>query len=410
MKNILFFLFSFALFFSFSQEVTEPYNIKSIVFTGSSSGHLFPIVSLGESMSLCFDDLDASQRDYYYTITHCDYSWQPSPLLKSEYLKGMDDLKLSTYSNSYNTIESYTHYCLSLPNSDTEITLSGNYLLSILSSDGEVVFTRRFIVYTPSVSVAMEVKRSKDVKTIETHQSLEFSIRPLGFSFDNPSQSVSVSILQNYNWNTELRGIKPQYTLGGQLFYKQPELCFEAGNEYLYFDNKDIRGGGFSVYKNVRDESGAYQSILYQNTDRSEEPYTYNPDINGGFVISNTVGDASTESEYSNVLFSLSSQSILPSDKVFVYGAFSQNKLSPAYRLSFNPESQTYQCSIYLKQGFYNYKFAIVRDGKALFNSIDGNFYQTENTYTVIVYYKPFGATYHRVIGVSSIDSTKLTL
>ena len=60
-------------------------------------------------------------------------------------------------------------------------------------------------------------------------------------------------------------------------------------------------------------------------------------------------------------------------------------------------------CNIQLKQGFYNYTFATVDDNQLVdTNQINGTFFQTENQYTVIVYYKPFGGLYDRVIGIGA--------
>ena len=65
-----------------------------------------------------------------------------------------------------------------------------------------------------------------------------------------------------------------------------------------------------------------------------------------------------------------------------------------------------YVGNVYLKQGFYNYKFALKHNGQADYNAIGGNFYQTENTYTVLVYYRDTADRYDRVIGMGSLQST----
>ncbi len=69
--------------------------------------------------------------------------------------------------------------------------------------------------------------------------------------------------------------------------------------------------------------------------------------------------------------------------------------------MHYNPEKQTYTAKILLKQGFYNYTFATIgMDNVVNTNEITGTFFQTENEYTVLVYYKPNGGLYDRVIGV----------
>ena len=68
-----------------------------------------------------------------------------------------------------------------------------------------------------------------------------------------------------------------------------------------------------------------------------------------------------------------------------------------------------YEVTILMKQGFYNYQF-VTRDqqGNISNHDIDGSHYQTENDYTVLVYYRPFGARYTKVVGVGFGNSKVL--
>ncbi len=71
--------------------------------------------------------------------------------------------------------------------------------------------------------------------------------------------------------------------------------------------------------------------------------------------------------------------------------------------MKYDAISERYKTSIVFKQGFYNYNFVTLNNNNIInLNEIDGSFYQTENEYTVIVYYKPFGETYDRVIGIGN--------
>ena len=79
------------------------------------------------------------------------------------------------------------------------------------------------------------------------------------------------------------------------------------------------------------------------------------------------------------------------------------------YQLHYDAEKDIYRGKVYLKQGFYNYKFAVKRSGKEDYNSIGGNHYQTENNYTIIAYYRPVGELYDKVIGIGSLNSTQVS-
>ncbi|MDO4879732.1 MAG: DUF5103 domain-containing protein [Capnocytophaga sp.] len=403
-------LYFISIFSGFAQEITEPDYIKTIIFKGQNSDAQFPIVQLGDTFTLSFDDLKAEETDYYYTITHCDYSWKPSQLLKSEYLIGIDDTKITNYTNSYGTLQPYTNYQLTLPNDDVSFRLTGNYILSITDAQQNIIFTRRFIVYSNSALVQLSVHQSRDMKFSEEKQSVQFKISSKYLQFQNPDTNVKVCILQNYRWNSAITNIKPQFFMGNDLVYKyDKETSFYGGNEYLYFENRDLRVPTTGVINTERIDN-EYFSVLFTNAPRAGLPYTYNPDIDGDFRIVTDHGTKpASEAEYSQVEFSLAPKDYHPDDEIYVYGLFSNNQLSPKYQLFYDAQKEIYRGKVYLKQGFYNYKFAVKRSGKEDYNAIGGNHYQTENNYTIIVYYRPIGELYDKVIGVGSLNSTQVS-
>ena len=75
----------------------------------------------------------------------------------------------------------------------------------------------------------------------------------------------------------------------------------------------------------------------------------------------------------------------------------------------FNPDSGTYEKDIKLKQGFYNYKYVLVNtQGELEEGVISGDFYETENNYKVLVYYRDLGARYDRIVGFGEGTSTQI--
>ena len=122
-------------------------SIKSIVFKSQNKEIQFPIVKLGESFQLHFDDLNGDERNYYYKIKYYNYDWTPSNLFQNEYLDGFDNLRIEEYQTSFNTLQPYTHYKLSLPNDQTQFLISGNYLLEIFNEADEMIFSRKFLIY-----------------------------------------------------------------------------------------------------------------------------------------------------------------------------------------------------------------------------------------------------------------------
>ena len=61
--------------------------------------------------------------------------------------------------------------------------------------------------------------------------------------------------------------------------------------------------------------------------------------------------------------------------------------------------------AVLLKQGSYNYQYLFVPTGSSVGQTgpIEGNYYQTQNEYSIYVYYRPMGARYDRLIGVTTV-------
>ncbi|RZJ54017.1 MAG: DUF5103 domain-containing protein [Flavobacterium sp.] len=411
-KLLLIFIFTSAAAQEVQTEVAPPYNIKTVTFVQNGS-NVVPIFELGSTFELQFDDLFGNEANYYFEVTHCDYNWRPTDIPKTDYVRGFDNQRITDYSNSFNTLQVYSHYRLAFPNQfTTQLRISGNYMLKILNEDREVVFSRKFILFEEHSTVAAQVKRSRNVSNIDYKQNLDFSIVSNDIVFQTPLQNVKVLLLQNGDFSTSIKNIVPQYTLGNQLVYKyDKETQFWAGNEFLYFENKDIRAANNNVGK-VGSNSDIYNSYLYTNQARGNQIYTLYEDVNGNFVVKNINGsNQEIEADYAWVYFSVSAPTFRSSSKdIYITGMFNNYNLTPEYKMDYNTDKGVFEKAVMIKQGFTNFEYKIA-DKKGTIdyeNAIDGNFYQTENEYTILVYYKQTSDRYERVIGKGNANSINI--
>lgn len=396
--------------FSFSQEGIEqepPFNIKTISFV-SNNTNVIPFFKLGESFQLQFDDLYSDEADYYYTITQYNYDWSaPTNLSKAEYLNGMDNQRIITYENSFNTLQLYSHYRQVFPNKFNQITKSGNYLFTVLNDENEIVFSRRVIIYEEEVNVGLLVRRSRDFEGLEGKQNIEMSINYGDRILQNPIQNVKVTLFQNGNWKTSISNLKPQYTLGSELIYRyNKETQFWGGNEGYTIDNKIIRATNNTVAR-VTSGDNIYNTYLYTNAPRKNQPYTYFPDINGNFFVQNAnSSNSGIEADYSWVYFALDAPEFLEGN-IYVSGMFNNYSLTDDYKMELNKKTGLYEKALLIKQGFTNYQYILTdkKENIDFKNAIDGNYFQTENNYTAIVYYKGNNDRYDRVIGIANTNS-----
>ena len=394
------------------EEINPPDYIKTITFKSRNTpqGEL-PILRLNEPFYLEFDALVATEPDFYYTIEHYNYDWTKSNLVKMEYMVGFDDYRIVDYRNSYNAYQLYSHYRLQIPNAQTRaLTKTGNYMISIFNDDRELVFTRKFMIYEQKVGVGVSIKRSRDVRYIAGKQSVDISINSNSLNLNNPLQTVNTLIIQNNNLRTAIKDVKPQYTLGKELVYRYTdETAFWAGNEFRFFENKDVRAANIGVqYIDLKD---IYHNYLFVNSERASQPYTFNPDINGNFLVTAIdVEDVDIEADYTMTHFALAYPELKDGSKIYIYGNFNNYALEEINRMVFNEEENFYEAVFRLKQGFYNYKYVIV-DSKGNLDEgrISGNFWQTENNYKVLVYYRDLGARYDELIGFGEASSVDIS-
>jgi hypothetical protein len=392
-------------------EIVPPYNIKTVSFVQNNQ-NVVPIFQLGDTFQLQFDDLYGNDASYFYEIIHCDYNWNPSDLQKRDYLQGFDNQRIQESSNSFNCLQIYTHYSLPFPNSTTQLKISGNYMLRILNEDKEVVFSRKLMVYEDLVSVPIQIKRARTVTNLESKHNVEFTIKSNVINFQNPLKTIKTVLFQNGKFCNAISNISPQFTIGNDLIYKYDMLTqFWAGNEFLYFDNKEIRVASNSISR-VDNQKEIYSSYLFTNEARANSNYYNWQDVNGNFTVRRLFAENSDiEADYSWVYFSLSAPLFRTSDgAIYVTGMFNNYALTPENKMEYNSEKGIYEKAILIKQGFVNYEFtAVQKNGKIdSENNIDGNFFQTENEYTVLVYYKEDTDRYTRIIGKGTGSSLNI--
>lgn len=414
--------FLFALLWSicihsmmFSQSMTDnpkqAEHIRTVQFIGDAEFAGIPIIKIGTPLQITFDDINGDEADYYYRITHYNFDWTPSSLYKNEYLDGFDEIRIVDYENSFNTLQMYSHYRLRIPNEDTrKLKVSGNYQIEIYNDDDDVVLSRKFIVYENTAAVKVYTKRSRDLNFINTKQSVQFEINSPNEILRNPKQTVKTLVIQNNDIQQGITNLIPQFTITNTLIYKyDQESSFWGGNEFLFFDSKEVRGSNVSTRSiELKD---IYHNYLYTNFVRGNRRYTYNPDINGNFVIRNLdAQNSNVEADYVWMHFSLECYEPIGDGEIHIYGNFNNYSLDDSTRLEYDEERAIFYTKRLFKQGFYNYKYVLLRkDGTIDPGFISGNFDETENEYVVIPYYRAPGARYDRAIGKGIGNSANIT-
>ncbi len=412
-KTLLFVLFLIN-FKSFGQIRDSVYNssIYTVQLTMASSQLSLPVYNLnsGDRLLLGFDDMDADVKSYYYTYQLCDYNWNPVNLNQFDYIKGFNQNRISNYRFSSLALTRYTHYQVILPERNSVPTKSGNYILKVfLDGDtNKLVFTKRMLVADQKASVAAQVVQPFTPSLYSTHQRVKFSVVLKDLNSFSAAQQVKVVILQNNRWDNMEKDIVPTFVRGNSLEYNSENVgVFPGGKEWRWVDIRSLR------LQSDRIDSGKYEKnktelFMKTDVDRNTHRYFYFADFSGGYNIETYESiNPQWQGDYATIYFSLEGQAGLPytNKDVYLAGKFTDFSLSEKWKMKYNNLTGKYENNAFMKQGYYNYEYITVDKSTGAKGDLEGNYWETQNQYTILVYYKSFTDRNDQLIGISQINS-----
>ena len=364
-----------------------------------------PIMNLGggNHLEIGFDEFSHEYHRYIYKVEHCNADWSPSTeIFESDYMNGFNGEPIEDYEKSFNTTVLYTHYSLRIPNENISLKLSGNYKLTVYNDEGDEpvpVLTACFSLVEPGVGIGATVSTNTDIDFNKSHQQVDFSVNYGLVKVIDPHRELKNVIMQNRRWDNCVVNPKPNIQAANKNeFTHNRQLIFPAGNEYHKFEILDVHIPTLNVDR-MEWFDPYYHATLYPN--QTARNYLYDEDQNGAFIIRNSDDeDVATTCDYVFTHFTLKSPQ-LPGGEVYLNGEWTYNRFIPEYRMTYNRETQAYEATALLKQGYYNYNYLFVPDGETQGNSgrTDGNFYETENEYIILVYHRPNGGRYDKLVG-----------
>ncbi len=388
-------------------------SVKSVWFGIPKYPTAFPIVKMGQGLILHFDEVGTDTRYLRYKIAHCNRDWEPSDLTEMEFLEGFNDEELREFQLSVSTRIPYVHYTLALPNKEVQWTKSGNYLLHVYDEDTDTpLLTRRFMVFEPLMEIGATLRKPTDVEKNDSHHEIDFVAKHEDIEIKNPRMEIHATIMQNGRWDNALTEIEPFQVQPKKLtFNHQDKLTFPAGKQFRTVDLRTFRHPTLEVNE-IKEYNDAFEIVLKQDEKRTFENFDNHPDLNGKFVIeSQDYNHADVQGEYGYVLFSLKSALPVYDHQVYIMGGFNDWQIDPQYEMTYEERYSSYLGEALLKQGIYDYQYVAVPLGKQSLDTemLEGNWHQTENHYTILIYYTPFGARYDRLIGAHTLSANDIS-
>jgi hypothetical protein len=391
-------------------------NIKSIKLYRNGDQTSFPVLQLGsaDGLELHFDDLDASVKNYYYSFQLCNADWTPSMLSTFEYTKGFQNVRISNYRVSSITDSRYIHYQAAVPDRSSFPTRSGNYLLNIfLNNDpSQIIFTKRFVVAENKTSVGVQLQQPFNSQLFRSHQKLQIAITTDSRIQIMSPQDLKIVVLQNNNWQTSLYIDRPTIYRGNYYEYSDEGItAMPAGKEWRWLDLRSFRLLSDRM-QNMDTKGDTTKVNVKPDVSRNGQVYVYYRDLNGSYTIETFESvNPFWQSEYGLVHFKYVPPGgrPFPATDVHLFGEVTNYAQGNEGLMEFNEDKGVYEKTLYLKQGYYNYQYVTMPAGKKSypdFSTTEGNNWTTENNYTILVYYRPFGARADELIGHASVNSS----
>lgn len=414
MKKTLLILLSLILVKNVSAQRNEIYDrgIASLQVVAGQQWLSLPIIKLGshgpnERINISFDDLTHTYHRYVYRIEHCEADWTVSDqLFSSDYIEGFQDGNtIDDIVESINTNTLYTHYSLQIPNEQCSLKMSGNYKLTVYDeNDGDrPMFTACFMVIEPAMGVALDVTTNTDIDINKAHQQVSMQVNYGGINVTDPMSQIKTVIMQNRRWDNAKVNPRPQYIMPDGLKWEHNrDLIFQAGNEYHKYEILDVDHPSMGIDRIVWDGND-YQVYPYVCTPRPN--YLYDEDANGAFYIRNSDNiENDISSEYVYVHYTLKTPQRFAGD-IYVNGAWTNDQFTPEYLMTYDEINKCYTATIRQKQGYYSYQYVLVDvNGVSQAVPSEGSFYQTENKYQALVYYRGRGERTDRLVGYQEVQ------
>ncbi|HVZ56477.1 MAG TPA: DUF5103 domain-containing protein [Chitinophagaceae bacterium] len=392
-------------------------NIHSVQLFKTGDMTAYPVMRLnaGDQLELDFDDLDGDIKNYYYTYELLNADWTPTLLRPFDYIQGFQDVRIGNYRQSSIAFTRYTHYQAMVPDRNCVPTHSGNYLLKVyLNADtSQLVFTRRFLVVDTKTSLAAQVQQPFSPDRSRTQQKLRIIVQTNSSVNNFSPQDIKVVALQNQIWQSSIFLDRPTINRGNYFEYNdENQTSFPAGKEWRWIDLRSLR---LLSDRMAHMDQGRNRTDVFVKPDaeRSNQVYVFYRDLNGGFTIESYENlNPMWQGDYAYVHFTFFPPGNQPyaGRELYLFGAMTDFELNDSTRMKFNDTRGAYEGTLLLKQGFYNYAYVTVAANRQpgqpfSLENTEGNYQSTENMYTILVYYRPFGARADELIGYTTISS-----
>jgi len=300
-----------------------------------------------------------------------------------------------------------------LPERNCAPIKSGNYLLKVFENGdtAKLAFTKRIMVVDKQVSIGAQIQTPFDNQVYRTHQKLQFSLGVKALNLFNPQQ-LKVVVFQNNRWDDAVKDKQPVFVRGDVLEYNgEQDFIFAAGKEYRWADLQSFRFESDRIARVDRSKE-PNEVFIKPDQPRNAVAYINFQDRNGYTEINSSESiNPWWQSDYAwvNFIYLPNNRQPIFGKTLHLIGEITGNQIGDSSLMYFNAAEGVYTKKLFLKQGYYSYSYA-TKDNKNPLESADisftdGNYWETENEYTILVYYRSFSGRHDELVGATTINS-----
>jgi hypothetical protein len=278
--------------------------------------------------------------------------------------------------------------------------MSGNYRLHVIDEDqGNEILTVEFMITEQAMNLSMAISTNTDIDTNLSHQQVSFGLKYGSLSVTDPQEQLQTVVMQNNREDNWRWNVRPSAVSQNGLEWKhRKELIFDGGNEYRKFEVLDPSHPTMGIDR-ISWDGEYFQAFPFISEPRPN--YLYDEDADGSFFIRNSDNrENDITSDYVWVNYRVKSP-YMTEGCIVIDGRWTTED-PETYVMEYDEASKLYTTSILQKLGYYSYQYLwVTDDGMTHPLSSEGNFYQTENRYQVLVYYKGVGERTWRLVAFS---------
>ena len=293
----------------------------------------------------------------------------------------------------------YTHYTLTIPNDRCQLKMSGNYRLTVTDEDqdNERILEVEFYVVEPLMGVALNVTTNTDIDHNQSHQQVSMAVQYNSLRVNNVDTEIHTVVMQNWREDNARHDVRPNFTNAQGLTWEHNRaLIFDAGNEYHKFEMLDVSHTTMGLDR-MEWNGKNYEAWPFTATVRKH--YLTDVAAKGDFIIRNS---DNREVDYTCDYVWVNYELAAPYEGyIYINGHWTTDSDREHYRMTYDTQAKTYKARLLQKQGYYSYQFI---DANGNIPPSEGSFFQTENRYQALVYYKGTGARTWRLVGYRALD------